>query len=140
MDGPRPWSWGLVAQGLCVEDENELLDAVVRCRRLRFQHAIPPEGALLQDPDRASVVHRDMGIQRASRHMAYKLRERLRRDAAAPVLATDPVAEHALPVLLPAPDVARHGAIHHDRELDYGVVGAGLRPVRGELLLVASGE
>src|SRR5262249_24107466 len=52
----------------------------------------------------------------------------------------DPVAEHALAVLLPAPDIARHGAIDHDRELDGGVVGADLRPVRVELLLGASGE
>jgi hypothetical protein len=69
-------------RGLRVEHEDELLDAVVGCRRLRLLRAIPPEGALFQDPDRADVVHRDVSIQWPGRHRG---RPSSREDAARPV-------------------------------------------------------
>ena len=87
-----------------------------------------------------TVVRHDMGVQRPDRQLVHEQGERLGRDAVTPELATDPVAEQLLSVLLPADDVARHLAIRHDRAQDIGVVGADLRPVRGELIPVASGE
>ncbi len=57
-----------VALTLCVQHEDELLDAVVGRRRLRLLHAIVPKPTLFQDADRANVVHRDMGVQRPDRH------------------------------------------------------------------------
>jgi hypothetical protein len=76
-----------VCAGLQVEREDKLLDAVVGCRRRRLLDAIAPEAALLQNPDRAGVVHRDVGLQWSGGHLARELRERLRRDAAAPLVA-----------------------------------------------------
>ena len=122
------------------EHEDELLDAVVGRRRLRLLHAIAPKATLLQDADRAHVVRHDMGVQRPDRHLLHQQGERLCRDAAAPPLASDPVAEQLLPVVRPAADVARHHAVRDDGARDQGVVAADLRPVRRELILVASGK
>ena len=107
---------------------------------LRLLRAVAPEPALLQDADRAHVVPHDVGVQRPDRHLVHEQGERPRRDAAAPPLASDPVAEQLLPVLRPAADVARHHAVGHDGAHHQGVVAADLRPVRLELILVASGE
>src|SRR5580765_6918274 len=101
---PRPAGRHVVLT-LCVQYEDELPDAVVGRWRLRLLHAIAPKPTLLQDADRADIVHRDMGVQRPDRHLVHEQGERLCRDATAPPLASDPVAEHLLPILRPAADV-----------------------------------
>src|SRR5262245_33071767 len=127
-----------VVQTSGVQHEDELLDALFGRRRLRLLHAIAPKATLVQDADRARVVHRDMGVQRPDRHLVHQQGERLCRDAAAPELASDPVAEELLPVLLPAADVTRHHAIRNDGAHNVCFVGADLRPVRRELIMITS--
>jgi len=56
-----------------------------------------------------------VGVERALFDLAQKLRQRARRDAPAPVLPADPVADEALAVLQPADDVAGDGAVREDR-------------------------
>ena len=118
--------------------EDELLDAVVgsafaSCTRSRRK----PH--LSRTPDRAYVVHRDMGVQRPDRNLVHEQGERLRRDAAAPLLASDPVAEQLLPIsrqlpmwpaTTPSASTVRTTTVSSARP----------RPVRREHVLVASGK
>src|SRR4030095_7038270 len=67
--------------------------------------------------------------------------ERAGRDLLAPVLLSDPIADKALTLLGPAPDVARHRAGDPNRLRERrGGAEDGFRPVRVERCTVARGE
>src|SRR4030095_6590489 len=62
-------------------------------------------------------------------------------DLLAPVLLSDPIADKALTLLGPAPDVARHRAVDQNRLRERrGVAEDVFRPVRVERCTVARGE
>jgi hypothetical protein len=76
------------------------------------------EATLFQDADRPGIVNSDPRVERTNGLEREKLRERLRRDALAPVLATHPVGDEALAVLFPTADVPNDRAANDDGSRD----------------------
>src|SRR5262245_14302349 len=89
----------------------QVLDAAWRGRGA----AHPNEPTLLEHADRCDVVHRNERVERAREIVAQELRECRGRDPAPPVLAANPVPDHAPLFLRPAPDVTRDPVVPYDR-------------------------
>ena len=78
---------------------------------------IAPKATLVQDADRPDVVGGDVCMQRSGPQLGEERGQRSCGDALAPVLAADPVPDVALPVVLPAHDVARDGTLGQAKRL-----------------------
>src|SRR5204863_3909188 len=120
-----------------VEAEHDLPDAV-RARRRRASDR--DEAALLQHPDRGDVVLGDVRGERTLLQDSDELPQRLGRDAPAPELLPEPIADEAFTLVDPAADVARDISVRDDRAPDRGVVGLEPLPMRRERLLVTRWE
>jgi hypothetical protein len=117
-----------------LQDEQDFLDSIlVAGGRLLVVGGHSPEAALLQDLDRARVVHLDIGIEGSRRHVAEQEGESFRRDAAAPVVTADPVADELSARLLPAQHVPDDAAVRHDRLRHARRVCSDLGPMSGEV-------
>jgi len=98
------------------------------------------EPASLEYSDRAAVVLRDVRVERTRRLDPQELAERTRRNALAPELATDPVADESQVPFLPAQEVARDLSVPDDRSCEPRVVGEDPRPMRDVGIPVAGGN
>src|SRR4051794_39856203 len=98
------------------------------------------ESALLEHADRAGILGVDARMARPLGYLLEEGAERRCRDASAPVLAADPVADQAPLLGLPADDVPRHLAVGLDRAVDGVGSCAVLLPVGVERLLVLGGD
>src|SRR5690349_10359547 len=91
---------------------HEYLSNSVRVLRVLLGHRA--EATLLEDADRPDVVDCDPRMERTNRLEHEELRERLCRDALAPVLATHPIGDETLAVLFPTADVPSDQAASDD--------------------------
>jgi hypothetical protein len=98
------------------------------------------EPALGQHPDAGAVVLGDAGVQRTLVDLGHELRERARGQAAAPVLAADPVADLPCAVADPAAHMPDDLAAIDDRPHHQRVVGEELAPMRLVRRPVTRGE
>ena len=119
------------------QDEHELGDVFSSDALLTLE----AEAALLQDADRGDVVLGHVRAEGTLGHEVQESGERPGRDTLAPMLLAYPVANEAVTVLGPAPDVARDLAIDEDRLLDRRRVAEDVRrPMSVEGCAVAGGE
>src|SRR6185369_2887956 len=98
------------------------------------------EPTLFQDADGGDIVFRNMGIQRPLLDKVEKRCERLGRNALAPVLLANPVADEWLTGLLPFPDVPSNMPLEEDGLLYGSRVTQESGPVRHERIPVPGRE